>query len=134
MVDQAPTAKKPTFKRQWRFYKTAAGGEVVAKALDALGENDAAALLAEMRVVAKEGLKDGGARHLRGDIWEVRTDGEDVTLRALFAKEGRYGQVLLALDVFTKKTQQTPKQKIDLAEKRHADWVRRGQAKRSGDR
>lgn len=106
----------------------------MAKALDALGENDAAALLAEMRVVAKEGLKDGGARHLRGDIWEVRTDGEDVTLRALFAKEGRYGQVLLALDVFTKKTQQTPKQKIDLAEKRHADWVRRGQAKGSGDR
>lgn len=121
----------PQFHRQWRFYKTATGGEVVQKELDDLEADDAASLVAEMRVVARCGLRDGGARHLRGDIWEVRADSDEVTLRALFAKQGRYGQVLLALHVFKKKTQQTPPQKIDLAEKRLADWTSRGKPKRS---
>lgn len=122
------------FRRHWRFYRTATGGEVVSKELDALRADAAAALVAEMRVVARLGLKDGGARHLRGDIWEVRADSGEVTLRALFAKQGRFGQVLLALHIFPKKTQQTPPQKIELAEKRLADWTSRGRPRRSGHR
>jgi hypothetical protein len=54
------------FNRQWRFCKTATGGEVVQKELNDLEADDAAALVAEMRVVARRGLRDGGARHLRG--------------------------------------------------------------------
>lgn len=120
------------FHRQWRFYTTAAGGAVVKKEFDDLSADDAAALRAEMKLVSNHGLKDGGARHLRNEIWEVRADGEEVALRALFAKQGRYGQELLALHVFKKKTQQTPAQKIDLAEKRLADW--HAQHKKSGKR
>lgn len=45
--------------------------------------------------------------------------------RLLFAPEGRQGQILLALDGFSKKTQKTPPAKIELAEKRLADWRRR---------
>lgn len=115
-------ASVATPRRRWRFYKTATGGEVVRKELDALDADDAAELLAEMKCVARDGLLDGGARHLHGEVWEVRADGEGVTLRALFAKEGQRGQVLLALHVFKKKTQQTPPEKITLAERRLADW------------
>lgn len=129
-----PEAASAPSRRRWRFYKSSVGGEVVWKELDLLSADDAAALLAEMRVVARHGLKDGGARHLRGDIWEVRADGDGLTLRALFAKEGRVGQVLLALHVFEKKTQQTPPQKIDLAEKRLADWRGRARRRRSEQR
>ena len=37
-------------------------------------------------------------------------------------QQGRYSQVLLALEAFSKKTQRTPPPKIELAEKRLADW------------
>ena len=59
----------------------------------------------------------------------MRAEGNDVAMRALFAKQGRYGQVLLALHVFKKKTQQTPQQKIQLAEVRLADWISQGTGK-----
>jgi hypothetical protein len=42
------------------------------------------------------------------------------------AEEGRRGQVLLALDGFSKKSQRTPPEKIDLAERRLRDWRSRG--------
>ena len=66
------------------------------------------------------------ARHLRGDIWEVRIDAERKAFRVLFSSEGRSQQVLLALEAFTKKTQKTPARAIQLAERRLADWRRRG--------
>jgi Phage derived protein Gp49-like (DUF891) len=64
---------------------------------------------------------------LRGDIWEVRADGNRVIHRVLFAQEGRRSFVLLALVGFTKKTQLTPPDVILLAEQRLADWRSRGQ-------
>jgi hypothetical protein len=84
-----------TFRRHWRFYRTEGGADAVRRELDALDAEHAAALIAEMRIIARSGFRDGGARHLRGRIWEVRADSVEVTLRALFAKQGRYGQVLL---------------------------------------
>jgi phage-related protein len=119
-----------TFRRHWRFYRTEGGADAVRRELDALDAEHAAALIAEMRIIARSGFRDGGARHLRGRIWEVRADSFEVTLRALFAKQGRYGQVLLALHVFKKKTQQTPHSAIELAEKRLRDWTRRSIPKR----
>ena len=77
-----------------------------------------------MKQVAREGLRF--ARHLRGDIWEVRIDAERKAFRVLFSAEGRAQQVLLALEAFTKKAQKTPVRTIDLAERRLADWRRRG--------
>jgi phage-related protein len=69
------------------------------------------------------------ARHLRGDVYEVRVDGENQAFRVLFAPEGRFKQVLLALEGFSKKTQKTPPQAIQLAEKRLSDWRERGKRK-----
>lgn len=133
MVDhRAPTGPSgEVHRRQWRFYTTSIGAAIVRRELDALEGEQAAALVAEMRVIARRGLHEGGARHLRGAVWEVRADSDHVALRALFAKQGRYGQVLLVLHVFHKKTRQTPPRVIDLAEKRLRDWIARG---RSGAR
>ena len=77
-----------------------------------------------MRDVAQDGLV--AARHLRGDIYEVRASGDRQAFRVLFANEGRRGQILLALEAFSKKTQRTPAPQMELAERRLADWRARG--------
>jgi len=81
-----------------------------------------------MEEVRDRGLRAG--RHLDGDIWEVRAAGDRLTYRILFAQEGSRGQVLLALEGFSKKTQKTPTSAIKLAKTRLADWRRRGDEKR----
>ncbi len=60
----------------------------------------------------------------------MRAWGERGTSRVLFAEEGRYGQVLLALEAFPKQTQRTPPEAIDLAELRLRDCRARSCAAR----
>ena len=98
--------------------------------LDTLPARDAAEIAAAMMQVRERGTF--AARHLRGDIWEVRVTGENRAFRILFSIEGRLGQVLLALEGFTKKTQRTPPATLELAEARLADWRGRGRAKPPG--
>lgn len=100
------------------------GRSPVEEFIDGLTDSDAAAVLAGMEEVRDRGLR--AARHLEGDIWEVRVDGYRVIYRILFAEEGSRGQILLALEGFNKKTQRTPRPTIELAVKRLADWRRRG--------
>jgi len=92
--------------------------------IDALSDGDAAEVVAAMAEVRQKGMS--AARHLRGAIYEVRAEGHDVTIRVLFAQEGSKGRVLLALEGFAKKTQKTPERLIRLAQRRLADWRRRG--------
>ncbi len=66
------------------------------------------------------------ARHVRGELYEVRAAHAGTQYRILFATEGRQHHILLALDGFDKKTQKTPAHLIDLALKRLADWRGRG--------
>jgi len=113
-------------KRRWRDYRTAAGRRPIKEFVDGLSDTDAAAVVAAMRDVRDAGLASGD--HLRGEIYEVRADGDRQTYRILFALEGRRSQVLLALEGFSKKTQKTPPEKIRLAERRLTEWRRRGQA------
>jgi hypothetical protein len=56
----------------------------------ALPTPERSVVTAAMADVAKYGKK--AARHLRGEIWEVRAGGADVIYRLLFATEGRYSQ------------------------------------------
>jgi phage-related protein len=115
----------PETKRRWRDYRTAAGRRPIKEFIDGLSDVDAAAVVAAMKDVRETGLVL--ARHLRGEIYEVRAEGDRQTFRILFAPEGQRNQILLALDVFSKKTQKTPPEKIQLAERRLADWRRRGE-------
>lgn len=114
-----PTSSGP-HKRRWRLYHTAGGNEPVRDFIRRLSDEDAAEIAAAMKEVTEDGLP--AARHVRGDLYEVRADGQTQTFRILFVQEGRYGQVLLALEGFSKKTQKTPDQAIKLAEKRLTDW------------
>jgi hypothetical protein len=59
-------------RRRWRDYWTAGGRRPVADYIDSLSDGDAAAVAAAMKEVALEGLR--AARHVRGEIYEVRAD------------------------------------------------------------
>ncbi len=111
-------------QRQWQYYRTESGARPVRDYLDSLPEADRVAILAEMGEVRQQGM--GAARHLRGEIWEVRASHDTNAYRVLFAPVGRFSQVLLSLESFSKKTPRTPSQKIDVAEQRLADWRRQG--------
>jgi phage-related protein len=113
--------------RRWRDYETAAGTRPVKEFIASLSDADAAEVAAAMAEVKQDGLR--AARHLRGEIWEVRANGEFETFRVLFASEGLKGRILLALEGFSKKDQKTPPHLIKLAEKRLADWRDRGRAR-----
>ncbi len=93
-------------KRQWRDYHTASGARPIRDFLLALPDEDRAAILEEMEYVHEHGTSV--ARHVRKGIYEVRATYDTKAYRILFAGEGRFHHVLLALDGFQKKTQQTP--------------------------
>jgi phage-related protein len=117
-------------RRRWRFYRTAGGAAPVRDFLaqTALPTDDRDEILAAMKDVQVNGLPV--ARHLRGDIYEVRATGAHASYRVLFATEGSRSQVLLAVSAFSKKTQKTPPQELALAQRRLADWRRRGRQPR----
>ncbi len=122
-------SERSEHKRQWRDYQTESGARPIKEFLLALPDEDRAAVLEEMEYVREHGTSI--ARHLRKDIYEVRAIYNTKAYRILFACEGRFQHILLALDGFQKKTQQTPQAHLKLAEQRLADWRRRGKAKRA---
>ena len=101
----------------WRDYQTFTDDEV-------------AAIVAGMKEVAERGLK--AAKHLRGDVYEVRGDAATRSFHVLFATEGRKRHILLSLSAFEKRTQKTPPRELDLAETRLRDWRERGASKKAG--
>jgi phage-related protein len=105
---------------RWRHYETAVGRRPVLEFIRQVPDVDKAAILAAMKDVRSDGVK--AARHLRGDLFEVRADGDRVIYRVLFAREGEGGRILLSLVAFNKKTQKTPPGQIDLAARRLRDW------------
>lgn len=121
---------KSEYKRQWRDYQTESGTRPIKDFLLSLPDEDRAAILEEMEHVRTYGKSV--ARHLHKDIYEVRAIYNTKAYRILFACEGRFNHILLSLEGFQKKTQQTPRDHIKLAEQRLTDWRRRGEAKRAG--
>jgi phage-related protein len=107
-------------QRRWRHYETPAGRRPVLEFIRKLSDGDKAAILAAMQEVRREGIR--AARHVRGDLFEVRADGERAIYRILFAREGTRGQILLSLVAFNKKTQKTPPRQVGLAARRLRDW------------
>jgi phage-related protein len=110
-------------RHRWRFYATSGGKRPAKDFLDSLSDVDAAEVAAAMVDVRQNGL--AVARHLRGEVYEIRADGVNASYRLLFAEEGTKGRVLLALHAFSKKTQKTPPEALRLAERRLTDWRRR---------
>lgn len=121
-----------TVRHRWRDYATESGRRPVKEFLDGLDDADLASVVAAMVDVRQNGL--GAARHLEGDIYEVRADGKGVIYRVLFAPQGKRKQVLLSLEGFKKKSQKTPPATIRLAKRRLRDWERRGRQRKSVSR
>ena len=110
------------YRRQWRFYRSPTGREPVRDFLDHVTDEDAAAIAAAMKQVRDAGRGHVDVNHLHGEIWQVEIDGTRVIYRLLFAEEGRFSQVLLALEIVNKKWQSAKSRHIALAERRLADW------------
>ncbi len=110
---------------RWRDYRTASGRRPIKEFLDRLDDEDLASVIAAMKEVRQQGLQ--AARHLDGDIYEVRADGKGVIYRVLFAPQGKRKQVFLSLEALKKKTQKTPPEAIRLAKRRLREWERRGE-------
>jgi len=107
---------------RWRDYQTASGRRPVKQFIDGLTDSEAAAVVAGMKEVATRGLEF--ARHVRGDIYEIRADVGRRCFRILFAQETRF--ILLSLSGFPKTSQKTPSDELELAETRLHDWRERG--------
>jgi len=75
-----------TFRRRWRFYATATGRKPAKEFIDRQDDADAAQIVGAMFDVRRNGLI--AARHLRGDVYEVRADARHASYRLLFAEEG----------------------------------------------
>ena len=111
-------------RRRWRDYETRAVRRPVREFVMQLPDEARVEVVAAMKDVKDNGLV--AARHVRGEIYEVRASSAGREYRILFASEGRQHHVLLALEGFDKKTQKTPVHLIDLALKRLAYWRSRG--------
>ena len=114
-------------RRRWRDYRTAAGGRPLKDFVDTLTDEEVAVIVAGMKDVLRNGLL--AARHLRGDVYEIKADARSRSFRLLFSAEGSHSQVLLSLSAFEKRTQRTPPRELELAENRLRDWRRRGMAR-----
>jgi hypothetical protein len=79
-------------RHRWREYTTPSGSNPLREFLAGLTRADRSAVLAKMAVVRRDGVTV--ARSLRGEIYEVRIDGDHAIYRVLFAREGRRGHVL----------------------------------------
>ena len=110
--------------RRWRVYTTRSGRSPVRDFIAALTDEEAADVAAAMSDVRRDGVRV--AKHVEGEIYEVKADSERQTFRILFAQEGAHDQLLLALEAFSKKQQRLPRDRIDLAHRRLRDWRLRG--------
>jgi phage-related protein len=112
-------------KKQWRFYDTETGSKVARNELDALPAHGKAALAHVMKRYRVGETFPGEVKSVGRGIVELRASVGNNQYRLLFAEQGKYSQVLLAVVVFTKKTTKLPKQQHDLAVKRMKDWEQR---------
>jgi phage-related protein len=92
------SSERSEHERQWRDYRTANGARPIRDFLLALPDEDRAAILEEMEYIREHGRS--AARHLRGDIYEVRASYNTKAYRILFACEGHFNHILLSLLTF----------------------------------
>jgi phage-related protein len=102
------------------FFRTRIGNEPVREWLKGLTKEQRKAIGEDIAYVQfKWPIGKPRVDHLRGAIWEVRSSLRNRIARTLFAVAG--GQMVL-LHGFIKKTQRTPNDDIELAEKRFKEW------------
>jgi phage-related protein len=101
-------------QQPWRI----AVAEVAVDEVDALPAANRARLARIDERVQQLGLPavtEPHVKHLKGKVWEFRLGGEDTIARALYVTRDRVAWIVRA---FVKKTMKTPKNEIELAERR----------------
>ena len=115
-------------KLQAVFYRTSSGREPAREWLRSLSREDRKIIGEDIVVVQFEWpLGRPRVDHLRGDIWEVRSQLDNRHARLLFAVTS---EEIVFLHGFIKKTRTTPSEDLGLAERRWKIW--QGQ-KQQGD-
>lgn len=69
-----------------------------------------------IEAVGLERLREPHVRHLRGKLWEMRFSGRGGIGRAIYVTA--IGRRVIVVHAFVKKSQQTPKTAMELAERR----------------
>lgn len=111
---------------EWRllYYETATGNSPVREYIDGLSSQEAARVSMELDLLQEFGISLGmpHVRPLQGKLYELRVRGQ-MQHRVLYV--ALTGQQLMLLHAFMKKTQQTARREIDLAERRLKDYQTR---------
>ena len=87
--------------------------------LDALPLEIRARLIRLERMISQVGLetlREPHVKHLDGKLWEMRVTGRDGIARAIYVTA--IGRGVVIVRAFIKKTQQTPRSEVDLAQRR----------------
>lgn len=102
------------------FYRSVGGNEPVREWLKSLPKPDRKAIGEDIAYVQfKWPIGKPRVDHLRGEVWEIRTSLENRIARVLFAV---YGDTMILLHGFVKKTQKAPAAEIALADRRYKEW------------
>ncbi len=81
-----------------------------------------ASFLRISRLIESEGLQkvhEPYLKHLEGALWEMRMEGKDGIARAAYVTASK--QRVIAVRVFSKKTEKTPRREIEIALRRAKD-------------
>lgn len=103
---------------RWRDYRSSSGNSPVREFIAKLSDVDHAAVIAAMKEVQHDAL--AAARHVEGDVYEVRAVGHKAHYCILFSLEGK--RVLLALDIYDKDSQKLPLNVRRRCQQRLRDW------------
>jgi phage-related protein len=102
------------------FFRTTKGNEPVRDWLKGLEKEQRRAIGEDVAYVQyKWPIGKPHVDHLRGAIWEIRSSLGNRIARTLFAVAGNR---MILLHGFIKKTQRTPNDDLELAEKRFKEW------------
>lgn len=108
------------------FYRTESGASPIEDFLDSLSGKSAQRVAWVLRLI--EDIEFVPAQYFKkmpgtGDLWEVRVQSGNATIRLLGFLSGSHTLVLT--NGFAKKTMKTPKREIALAEQRKRDYLNR---------
>ena len=111
--------------REVELYSTADGDEPVADFLSSLPPKHQAKALREIDLLAEFGnaLKEPYVKHIKGDIWELRMRFSTNTYRIFYFIWPN--DTIVLLHGFIKKTENTPLQEIETAQKCMEDFKNR---------
>jgi phage-related protein len=100
----------------WAVFYSSGRVERELKALAEDVRSDFSRLVQLIQTYGLENMREPHVKHLTGKLWEMRMRGRDGIGRAAYIATS--GKKVVVLHCFVKKTQQTPRDAIDLAMKR----------------